>query len=168
VGRHNEGVTPSGRAQRPRVAVGLAPLALIAAIVLSQVDHGPRALVGMPAANASPAQVVETDVRALDAHDFHTAERLLVPAVRTEYRRTWFADVDHVTSVVVGRVSAERPTWSGQNHRTQVMRVPVTWDVRWRFVHRDSSLPEGRMHWGFLLSRGSDRKPWRIFDQGTG
>jgi hypothetical protein len=158
----------SRRGGRPRAAVGLAPLALVAAIVLSQVDHGPRALVGMPAANAAPAQVVETYVRALDAHDFRTAERLLVPAVRAQYRRAWFLDVDHVSGLVVGPVRAERPSWSGRNHRTQVMRVPVRWSLRWRFVHRDSSLPSGRSTWGFWLSRTSDRKPWRIFDQGTG
>jgi hypothetical protein len=156
------------RGARPRAAVGLAPLALVAAIVLSQVDHGPRALVGMPAANASPAQVVETYVRALDAHDFGTAERLLVPGVRARYRRTWFLDVDHVGGLEVGRVRAEPPSWSGRSHRTQVMRVPVTWDVKWRFVHRHSALPEGRSTWGFVLSRTSDQKPWRIFDQGTG
>ena len=156
------------RGARPRAAVGLAPLALVAAIVLSQVDHGPRALVGMPAANASPAQVVATYVRALDAHDFRTAERLLVPGVREKYRRTWFLDVDHVDGLVVGRVRAEPPTWSGRTHRTQVMRVPVRWDVQWRFVHRHSSLPEGHSTWGFRLSRSSDQRPWRIFDQGTG
>ena len=98
----------------------MAPLALVAAIVLSQVDHGPRALVGMPAANAAPAQVVATYVRALDAHDFRTAERLLVPGVRDTYRHTWFLDVDHVGSLTVGRVRAERPSWSGRNHRTEV------------------------------------------------
>jgi hypothetical protein len=141
-------------------------VALVAAIVLSQVDHGPRALVGMPAANAAPAQVVSTYVRALDAHDFRTAERLLVPGVRDTYRHTWFLDVDHVGSLTVGRVRAERPSWSGRNHRTEVMRVPVRWDVKWRFVHRHSSLPEGRSTWGFWVSRSSDQKPWRIFDQG--
>src|SRR3954468_15638257 len=97
------------RGARPRAAVGLAPVALVAAIVLSQVDHGPRALVGMPAANASPAEVVATYVSALDAHDFETAERLLVPGVREAYRHTWFLDVDHLDALTVGRVRAERP-----------------------------------------------------------
>jgi hypothetical protein len=46
--------------------------------------------------------------------------------------------------------------------------VTVQFDLDWRWLRSDGSMPEGRTTWGYLLVRDSDDAPWRIFDQGAG
>jgi hypothetical protein len=161
------GMTAPRERPRRRFLVGLAPLALVVAIAFSQVDHSPRRLVAMPGTDASPAEVVDAYVSALDAHDYRTAGRLLRADVRSRLEHPWFDKVDRVTHLEIGTVTAERPRWSRQNRRTQVMAVPVTFEVEWRFLHRDRSLPEGHSRWTYRLSRSSDEQPWRICGEGS-
>jgi hypothetical protein len=155
---------------RPRLLVLLAlllvPATVGAAFVIG--DAGPRRQVALPPAGAAPAAVVRAYVDALDAHDTGTALALWVPAERAGLRETWLSDVDTVTGVRLGRPAHERPAWSGHRADQAVVRVPVRFDLRWRWLHGDGSMPSGRTDWGYLLVRVSPGGPWRIFDQGTG
>ncbi|MGH3333851.1 MAG: hypothetical protein ACRDPJ_21370 [Nocardioidaceae bacterium] len=146
-------------------AVALLAAGGLAAVLL---DDEPRRHVAMPATDATPADVVRAYVDALDAHDFDTAGRLLTSESVEQVRDTWFEDVDRITDVQIGTTRAEEPRWTGHDEDEQVMRVPVTFDLRWRLLHNDGSLQEGPTAWGYLLVRGSDAEPWRIFDQGMG
>ncbi|MEP7089357.1 MAG: hypothetical protein ABI776_04550 [Nocardioidaceae bacterium] len=156
------------RRLRGRWLVRVGPLALVLVIAVGQVGQHPRRLVSMPSAAASPAEVVRAYVGALDAHDFGTAARLLTPAERKRVARTWFPDVDRLTHLEIGTVVPERPQFSGHNRRTQVIDVPAGFDMTYRFRHPDASLPRGHVRWTYRLSRTSDERPWRIFDQGAG
>ncbi|GAB4002055.1 hypothetical protein [Nocardioides ultimimeridianus] len=50
----------------------------------------------------------------------------------------------------------------------EVVDVAVEFDIRWRLLHDDGSIPDGRNPWGYLLMRRGADQPWRIFSEGTG
>lgn len=141
---------------------------LVTAVFVVVRDDGPRRIVALPAADASPAEVVRGYVDALDAHDFDTAGRLLTPGQRRQVAQTWFEDVDTITHLEVGEASPEDPEWSGQSPEQQVMRVPVRFTVGWRWLHNDGSVDEGPTTWGYLPVRDDPSDPWRISGEGTG
>jgi hypothetical protein len=121
--------------------------------------------VPVPAADASPADVVLAYTDALDAHDCDTVDALMTPGARGS---SWCGDVDTLSDVRIGRRIRERPRDAGLPSGGQVVIVPVIFGLHWRPFHSDASLGEGTTHWGYSLVRSSPGDPWRIFDQGTG
>ncbi|MCW2817909.1 MAG: hypothetical protein JWR42_696, partial [Marmoricola sp.] len=81
---------------------------------------------------------------------------------------TWCADVAGLDAPEVRAARRERPQWSGHVAPDQVANVGVTFGLRWRPFHGDTSMPEGRTVWGYLLVRHASSDPWRISDQGVG
>ncbi len=160
----------SAVSSRLLLLIGLGTAAAAAVVLAATVWWGdaPRRDVEAPPPSASPRQVVATYLEALDAHDFETAGQLLAPGFREHAEETWFDDVDTVTDVEVGRPFQENPKWSGNPPGVEVMNVPVTFDVQWRWLHNDGSMEEGRTEWGYLLERSGPSAPWRIFDDGSG
>lgn len=123
--------------------------------------------VAVPSDDASAEQVVTAFVDALDAHDCDTAARLVTPGAKAS-AESWCNGVAEMDDVRTRAALRENPRWSGLAPPQQVVRVPVRFDLDWRWMRSDRSMPEGRTDWGYLLVRDSDAAPWRIFDQGMG
>lgn len=141
------------------VALGLAAYALVP----------PRqtAEVAVPADGATPEQVVTAYLDAAAAHDCGTAVAL--SEVDFEERaRDWCRDLASLTDVSVSPARPEKPAWSGRADDEQVVGVSVQFTVDRRPFRGDVSVEDGPAPWGYLLVRGSDDEPWRIFNQGLG
>lgn len=123
--------------------------------------------VAVPANDATPEQVVMAYVNALNAHDCDTAEAVWVSDAKVG-AKMWCEDVASLTDVDVGDSSMERPQWSGHSATDEVANVGVTFNLNWRLLHNDGSMPEGTTVWGYLLVRDSPDSPWRIFSEGVG
>ena len=148
------------RLGRGRLLLGI-PAACILALTGWLIVHldGPRRDVAVPPTDATPAEVVSAYVDALDAHDFDTARTLLTPPARRN-AEPWFDAVDTLTNL---HVLGAHPRGPGFR-----VDVAVEFDVTWRWLHDDGSMPEGTNPWGFRLERETEGDPWRIFDQGLG
>jgi len=107
--------------------------------------------VPIPPASATPQQVVQAYVDALDAHDCATAE-----ALAPGEGGRWC----HATRS--GRVTdLSAPFKDGRR-----IDIGVTLSVSWRLFHNDHSIYGSTFAWGYILSRTT--AGWRIVDQGTG
>ena len=118
--------------------------------------------VAMPAASASPTVVVQTYLKALDAHDDKTAQALTVPGspagepgndyihvalVRAYNVRTFTAkDDDCCSAPGVSMQTVQRATWRDGGEVTS----------------------DGDYQWGYELIRSGSDRAWRIYDEGTG
>lgn len=157
--------------KRRRVTVALltALMALALLVAAAYVLLPPRQSeqVAVPAAQATPENVIRTYIRALDAHDCVTAEALVTDDMRSG-AKSWCRNVAHLSRVDINRHVVEQLQDSGRSVHEEVANVPVTFDLDWRLFHNDASMDEGRTVWGFLLVRDSTSAPWRVFDQGTG
>lgn len=117
------------------------------------------ARVAVPPDSATPEQVVRAYVAALNAHDCGTARDLTVPE-EWSYSDGWCEDVASLRHLdMVGSVTPSPG---------KVDSVGVTFDLDWRFLRGDGSLPQGRTSWGYDLQRTSADDPWRIVGQGVG
>lgn len=154
--------------------LGLAAILVVVAIYLMATM--PSKDVDMPTTDASPEQVVAAYVEALDSHDCDTAEELTAASKSTSAAR-WCRNVSRLADVRVSDAISEASEFSdpsglrsssNQMASREVMYVPVTFDLRWRIFHFDSSMSEGPTSWGYRLERGSPNDPWRIFDEGNG
>lgn len=125
------------------------------------------AKVAMPADDATPEQVVGAYLAALNAHDCATAEALTQESAQGQAER-WCEDVAGLRDISVGQPFTEKPRWSGHPATWEIESVPVRFDLDWRFLHSDPSMPEGPTGWSYLVGRASPSDPWRIFDQGDG
>lgn len=123
--------------------------------------------VAVPPPEATPEDVVAAYLEALDVHDCATAEALMTPAARGQAAR-WCAAVASLDGTVISDHVVARPEYSGHSAPEEVVDVRVTFDLSWRPFHDDGSMDEGTTSWGYLLVRGSEGSPWRIFDQGMG
>ena len=104
----------------PLILVGVLIVAAVSAFGFMQARSGPTRDVAMPPDDASAARVVRVFVDALDAHDFKTASQLLVPEVRSDFEHGWFEDVNSKTGLHIGKVTSEKPRWSGHEHGEEV------------------------------------------------
>lgn len=153
---------------RPAVLTGVAALLLVTAAVCIYFWMPPRqtASVPVPSRDASPEEVVEAYVRALDAHDCDTAYALVDGD--TDGAEAWCRRVASLDGLEVSAAEDEEPAWSGRDADEQVVRVVVEFDLTYRPLRSDGSMDQGRTTWGYLLVRGSQDDPWRIFSQGNG
>lgn len=138
----------------------LARAATLAAVAVMAVgcSNDPERTVPVPAADASPEELVRAYVDALDSGDLDTARAL--EAEGAGLADDW-ADVDSVTDLKVGDPFRETHRSSP---RRQVVNVPVEFTV----AGGDASLEDGRMVWGYILERRGAGEPWRIIGHGTG
>lgn len=157
------------RRARRFIAFSVGALALVVVIAAAYLYLPPRqtADVAMPAAGATPEQVVKAYTEALDAHDCEAALALTTDD-KKDSAKSWCEAVASLTDVEIGEHSVERPEWSGHSPGDQVAHVPVHLNLDWRPFHNDGSMDEGATTWGYLLMRSSPDGPWRIFDQGVG
>ena len=118
--------------------------------------------VAMPPPRATPAQVVTTFIDALNAHDCKTAQAVYVASTQAE-ARSWCDKVQHLGHVRV-RPEVKDPE---STTTTPLADVGVSFDLNWRPLHSDGSMPEGPTEWGYILTRASTRAPWRISSQGV-
>jgi len=123
--------------------------------------------VAVPAGDATPEQVVTAYLAAVVAHDCDTAEAVTTRDAE-DGAESWCDDVGRLTDVDVRDHVTERPEDSGHSAPTEIVDVPVSFDVHWRLFHDDGSMEDGATTWGYLLVRESPHSRWRIFDQGTG
>ncbi len=154
--------------------LGLGAILVVVAIYLMATMESKD--VDMPAADATPEQVVAAYVEALDSHDCGTAEKLAATSKSTSTAQ-WCRNVSRMADVRVSDAISEASEYSdpaglrsstNQMASREVMYVPVTFDLQWRIFQLDSSMSEGPTSWGYLLERGSPSDPWRIFDEGIG
>lgn len=73
-----------------------------------------------------------------------------------------------MTNVTFTGLAAEEPQWSGRAAPDEVVNVRVTFDLGWRPLFFDSSMPNGHTSWGYGLVRSSPTEPWHIFSEGNG
>jgi hypothetical protein len=136
----------------------------VAAVILPPRQTGE---VPMPARDARPEQVVAAFTEALDVHDCTTA-RALTAAGGRDLADAWCDDVAGLADITVGPAVAEDPSWSAQPAGTEVVNVPVSFELTWRWWHDDGSMSEGPTTWGYRLVRADPQGAWRIVDQGVG
>lgn len=141
--------------------------AMVAAVALVVLPPRQSADVAMPAADAVPEQVVTAFVAALNAHDCEVAEALSAPEARDQ-SASWCRDVRALDDLGVSPHVLEPPQDSGRAADEVVARVPVTFDLDWRPLRSDVSMPEGATTWGYLLVRSPRERAWRVFEQGVG
>ena len=110
--------------------------------------------VPMPAASASPVEVVRSYLDALNKHDCSTAVALWTTR---ETPSSWCDDVSEITAEVVGTSKEGNPATQRD--------VSVQINVRWRPFHDDGTLPSN-FGWTFLMKRLPTG--WRIYDSGQG
>jgi hypothetical protein len=145
--------------------VTLLTVAVLAMVGFVYVSGRQTRDVPMPAANASPEDVVRTYLEAVGAHDCGTAESLMTRGTRT---LSWCHDVATLSNVKVRAHLAEQPRVFGQPPNRQVVVVPVVFTLEWRLFHRKSFIGGGATPWRYSLVRSSSGGPWRIFNQGAG
>ncbi|MGG5260641.1 hypothetical protein [Phycicoccus avicenniae] len=151
------------------LTVGVAFVLLVGAAVAAILVLPPRqsADVAMPAADAVPEQVVTAFVAALNAHDCTVAEALSTPEARDQ-TASWCRDVGALDDLGVAPHVLEPPEDSGRAADELVANVGVTFDLDWRPLRSDVSMPEGETTWGYLLVRSPRERAWRVFEQGVG
>lgn len=128
--------------------------------------HAPHTTVALPGAQASPATVIRTYVRAINDRDYSTANAIQLRGPRIE-DHGWFdapsirhLNVTHVTPVYSGK---DVPSSSVTSFK-QVVEV----DIRGQFHHWDDGLPGGDHMVSYYLGRNTDAQRWRIVDEGQG
>ncbi len=144
-------------------AVGVLVLALVAVTAHLLLPSRQTEDVAVPAADATPEQVVTAYLEALSAHDCDTAEALIGQGT-TDVATTWCEDVDRLSGIEVDDHVMKPADGSGAK---QVANVAVRFDLDWRRFHNDGSMDEGDTVWGYRLVRDTAGSPWRIVDQGV-
>ena len=157
--------------QSPR-APGLRAATVLLTVVLGAVLLGagvwrytePVRHVPVPAADATPQQVVTAYLAASTAHDVATMNALSVggSSLRaSRFETTWM--VSRVKTYAPSPDGGPGTAWT--NWR-QVVKVDV---IMHTLKGHDLNFPDNTdTYWGYALGRQSDRDPWRIIDQGVG
>ncbi|MEU2201831.1 hypothetical protein [Isoptericola sp. NPDC019482] len=147
--------TTPATAGRRRPVTRWLPLAFVVVVValgVAQILPLPRtADVAVPPADTTAEEVVRAHLEAIDAHDCGTALELAAPSFAT-------------TTESMCRDAASLTTTDLQTVGTG--QVFADFDVDWRFLAEDVSIPEGGFGWTYYLDRGADG--WRIEDAGNG
>jgi hypothetical protein len=151
-------------------------LAVIVAVVLvigagyqlvKYVDGRQRYAVAVPPAGASPEQVVLAFLRALDAHDRRTADKLVTPGNHVG-PDGWVDGTARVTNIKILGVRLD-PTYgqdSGTAYR-QAYGVDVSFDYQAQWWYdSQGSFPDGNHYWGYSVVWDHGR--WLIQDNGLG
>jgi hypothetical protein len=112
--------------------------------------------VELPRNHASPAAVVRSYLRALDARDCET--------VAVVWSRYLSVDCTGVKSVHDIEIEEPSPRPGDDTLETYVQ---AKFTITWRWLHTNPSL-NGRISWGYYLSRDTPRAPWRIDRGGAG
>jgi hypothetical protein len=149
--------------RRWRLALLAVPLALAGVVTVLVLPPKQTADVTIPPADASPVQVVETYLRAIDVHDCDTARAMWVGP------NAGYANDDCVSISRISQVRPEPTVMSDETSGTDgtASRVAVSYQVSYRPFRRQ--LPDGRELLFYDLSRSSALgAPWRIIDAGTG
>lgn len=145
-----------------RLGLLAVPLTLAGVVTILVLPPRQSGDVTIPSVDASPVQVVETYLRAIDVHDCDTARALWVGP------NAGYANDDCVSISRIGQVRPEPSVLSDETSRPDgtASRVAVSYQVSYRPFRRQ--LPDGRELLLFDLSRSSDPgAPWRITDAGT-
>jgi hypothetical protein len=151
-------------------------LAVIAAVILvigagyrlvKYLDGRQRYAVAVPPADASPEQVALAFLRALDAHDRRTAEKLVTPGNHVD-PDGWVDDTARVTNIKILGVRLD-PTYghdSGTAYR-QAYQVDVSFDYQAQWWYdSQASFPDGNHDWTYSVVWDHGR--WLIQDNGQG
>lgn len=153
--------------------LGLAAIGVVVVIYMMATTASKD--VDLPAKDATPEQVASAYMRALDSHDCNTAEALATPSQRVR-TQTWCRKVGHIADqhtsghIVEPSQLHEANSLSSTGEPTaapEVVRVPVTFELTWRVLRSDVSMPEGPTDWAYFLTRESPTEPWRVFDEGN-
>ncbi len=116
--------------------------------------------VAVPPPTASPRQVVQAYLRALDAHDSATAEALSTPGFRAT-TDLWLNTTASITRISIGAVQYFPLAPAGQRYE-----VPVEFWYSSHWWKQDPSFPDGQEGWGYQLVRSHGR--YLIDDDGVG
>lgn len=126
-----------------------------------------RRHVALPAANATPAQVVTAYVRALDAHDRATAEALAVPGAWID-TDAWLAQTASIRNLRITAVEydADYAAEAGPRFAT-AYTVNTSFDYHSHWWSSDAAFPDGHQpYWSYTVVRCDGR--WLIRDDGQG
>ena len=114
----------------------------------------PHEQVALPGPEATPAEVVEAYVAALNARDFDTSNALVdgggLPTYSRLDRAPTYADLRIVE--VIG----------GEGREEAHVRVTFVYDG-----NGDVSLDDGPTDWGYVLRRATPYEQWRVVDSGV-
>ena len=149
----------------PVIGIAVVLAVLIAWVVYALVFTHQEREVAVPRDDASPEKVVTAFIDALNAHDCETASQL--EATGVDIAKGWCEDVAGLSDLRTSKPFREESQEYGHDASQQVVHVGVTFDLDWRWLRSDGSMPEGPTAWGYLLERTSDDAPWRISDQGV-
>lgn len=136
----------------------------LAALTLTSCSSGPERSVELPPVAAGPEAVVRAYVDALDARDVNAARALLTAAHAAsveEAEDSWFTNVDSITNLEITAPVRVEPSRTFPQHAA----VYVEFDLS---QEQEISLEDGRLTWGYFLTRTSDGERWLIDNEGVG
>ena len=120
--------------------------------------------VPVPAADATPQQVVTAYLDASTAHDVATMNAL--SAGDSFLRASRFEPSWMVSRVKTYAPSPDGGPGTAWTNWRQVVKVDVDMLI---LKGHDMNFPDNTdTYWGYVLGRQGDRDPWRIIDQGVG
>ena len=153
--------------RRGRVVALLVGVAVVAVALWSFATLRMTEDVPDPTASSSPEEVVRTYLRAIDARDFETANRLIADPDQRLGR--WDRPV-RWSGLRDVRLIDEKAAMAGSGGQSTSDEYAQAWIVSFtgRSEGGDSSLPDEERGWGFIVGRQSDAEVWQIIDQGVG
>ncbi|UIJ35622.1 DUF4829 domain-containing protein [Allobranchiibius sp. GilTou73] len=125
--------------------------------------HVPHKTVALPVTTASPTDVLNTYVRAINDRDYSTANALLLGGTGLE-NHGWFdaPSIKHLkVTHVTGPYSGARDPTSSVTDYKQVVEV----DTEAHFDHWPGG-NDGQKMWSYYLARNANTQPWRVVAQG--
>ncbi|GAA1719111.1 hypothetical protein GCM10009809_13680 [Isoptericola hypogeus] len=128
--------------------------------VMQMVPRWQTADVPLPSADATPEDVVRAYLQAIDVHDCDTAQDLTAPA----FASTTETMCHDAASLEITDLTP-LPAFSSPLGAA----VSAGFDVDWRLLTDDRSIPEGGFTWTYYLTRaGGTHDRWLIDDAGNG
>jgi hypothetical protein len=135
------------------------PLAVSAVIVTLALVLPACTKVEVPPADASPAQVVEAYLEAIQVGNCTVLSQL---ATRNQAERAWCGKGLTVSRITIGDPVPD-PGSIASREFEQAVYVPVRFDVQ----GGADSVESGMRDWGYVLVRDAAVQQWRIADEGT-
>ncbi len=163
---------------RRRAGLGAAAALTVAAVVAAGPLERPAwfapapvatSAARLPGSDATPLQVVESYVAALNARDLTTARALVSPDRARRIESTqggWFGFGTISDLRLSGPPRPEEPVNSQAQGYTFAVFVPVTLVASATGDLWGLPPEEGPMPWGYLLARNDERERWVIVDEG--
>jgi hypothetical protein len=151
-------------------------LAVFAAVILvigtgyrfvKYLDGRQRYAVAVPPANASPEQVAMAYMRALDAHDRTTADKLVTPGNHVG-PDGWVDDTARVTNIKILGVRPDPTYYTAQGtayRQAYQVDVSFNYQAQW-WSDSQGSFPNGYHPWSYWVVWDHGR--WLIQDNGLG